>query len=341
MIVYTSEYRIRGASHVVPTVVVGGREVIAVGRWLRVAMLKDEEWLEGEPVADPERFIAELRASGLKVDLLAYSTSIDAERVPTKGRCELDNAAVIRIDDYKGWWDGLPQEARKNARRAAKRGVEVRVARYDAEFVAGIKAIYDESPIRQGRRFWHFGKDMESVKRENASYLDRCEFLGAYHAGELIGFLKLVFVGNAGRIMQILSFNAHQERRPMVALIVKAAESCHVRGLKYLVYGKYTYGRKSETSIMEFKRRLGFVQKDFPRYYAPLTWRGRIAIAIGVHAGWLGVLPNWLIHALLRMRGWWLEKANWRLLSKVRVSRGQSGTPAESDSPNRVEPDAV
>jgi hypothetical protein len=339
MRIYTSEYRVRGASQSVPTVSIGAREVIAVGRRLRIAMLKDEEWLEGEPIPDPDSFTAQLRASGLKVDLLTYATSIDAERLRVEGRCEFDNAAVIRTDDYKAWWDGLPQEARKNARRAAKRGVEVRVAQYDDDFVTGIKAIYDESPIRQGRRFWHFGKDEESVRRENASYLDRCEFLGAYHEGELIGFLKMVFVGNAGRIMQILSLNAHQDRRPMVALIVKAAESCHAKGLKYLIYGKYTYGRKSETSIMEFKRRLGFVQKDFPRYYIPLTWRGRIAIAIGAHAGWLGVLPSWLIHALLRMRSWWLEKRSRQLLSKVHASQVEGASPVESDSPNLVKAD--
>ena len=36
----------------------------------------------------------------------------------------------------------------------------------------------------QGRKFWHYGKDLNTVKRENGTYLDRCEILGAYYSGQ-------------------------------------------------------------------------------------------------------------------------------------------------------------
>ena len=49
-------------------------------------------------------------------------------------------------------------------RRAAKRGVIVRVAPFDDEFARGIHKICNEAPGRQGRRFWHYGKDFETVK---------------------------------------------------------------------------------------------------------------------------------------------------------------------------------
>ena len=104
---------------------VEGREVVAVGRWLRIATLRDEEWLEGEPVADPTQFVKALRASGLPADIFAFSGPIDATPVDDDGQFELDNAAVIRTDDDKAWWQALPQETRKYTRQAAKKGIEI------------------------------------------------------------------------------------------------------------------------------------------------------------------------------------------------------------------------
>ena len=181
------------------------------------------------------------------------------------------------------------------------------------DFAAGIKAIYDEAPVRQGRKFWHYGKDLDTVKRENGTYLDRCEFLGAYYSGQLVGFMKFVYVRDAARGMQILCLKAHQDKTPMTALIARAAEICHQKGLKYLTYGKFTYGRKTDSSMAEFKRRLGYEQMEFPRYYVPLSLRGRIALKLGAHRGWLALLPPKLINHLLKIRTWCLQKAARRI----------------------------
>ena len=228
-----TEFRFKGRSFPVPMCRIEGREVVAVGRWLRIACLKDEEWLEGKLVADPTQFVKALRASGLPADIFAFSGPIDATPVDDDGQFELDNAAVIRTDDYKAWWQALPQETRKYTRQATKKGIEIRSAVLDNDFAAGIKAIYDEAPIRQGRKFWHYGKDLDTVKRENGTYLDRCEILGAYYSGQLVGFMKFVYVGDAARIMQILCLNAHQDKRPMTALIAKATEICHQKRLRF------------------------------------------------------------------------------------------------------------
>jgi hypothetical protein len=287
---------------------IGDRDVICLGRWLRIATIRDEEWLEGEAAPEPLQFLNALKASGLPADIFAFSDPIDGARILSGFPFEMDNAAVIRTDNYDKWWDELPQEARKNTRRAAKRGVEIRRVALDDAFIAGVKAIYDETPVRQGRLFWHYGKDVKTVRRENESYLDRCEFLGAYYQNELIGFIKYVFVGHDARIMQILCLNAHQDKRPIIALIVKAAERCHALGLKHLIYGKYTYDQKADSSITEFKKRLGFEQLEFRRYYAPLTIRGRLALSIGAHRGWKGVLPPVVVRYLLQARSWWLQR---------------------------------
>ena len=126
--------------------------------------------------------------------------------------------------------------------------------------------------------------------------------------------MKFVYVDNAARIMQILCLNAHQDKRPMIALIAKAAEICHQRGLKYLIYGRFTYGRKTDSSLAEFKRRLGFEQMEVLRYYVPLSLRGRIALKLGAHRGWRALLPPKLINHLIKIRTWWLQKAARRIM---------------------------
>ena len=303
-----SEFRIRGTSVSVPMCRVDGREVISIGRYLRVAMLNDEEWLEDEPIADLPRFVNALLETALPADVFALSGPIDATPFDGIAQFEIENWAAVRTDDYEAWWEGLPQEARKNTRRAAKKGIEIRSATLDDEFAAGIKAIYDETPIRQGRKFWHYGKGIDAVKRENSTYLDRAELLGAYYSGQLVGFIKFVYVGEAARIMQILCLNAHQDKRPIFALISRAVEICHKKGLRYLIYGRLTYGQKADSTITEFKRRLGFGPKTFRRYYVPLSMRGRIALKLGAHKGWQALVPPGLYSNLLDIRTWWLRK---------------------------------
>ena len=51
--------------------------------------------------------------------------------------------------------------------------------------------------LRQGRPFWHYGKDIDSVRIENATFSERSDFLGAYCGDELIGFIKLVYMGQS------------------------------------------------------------------------------------------------------------------------------------------------
>ena len=97
---------------------------------------------------------------------------------------------------------------KKCTSRSQRRGVEVRPVAFDDELVAGICTIYNESPVRQGRKFWHYGKPPTRVKEENSSYLDRSIFVGAYLGTELIGFVKFVQVGRVARVMQIPSKTA-------------------------------------------------------------------------------------------------------------------------------------
>ena len=57
-----------------------------------------------------------------------------------------------------------------------------------------------------------------------------------------------------------------------------------------MIYGKHTYGKKDESTLIEFKEKNGFKKIEFPRYYVPLTSMGRTALTLRVHNG----LGRWL-----------------------------------------------
>jgi hypothetical protein len=296
------EIAVQGQMRKVPSIRVDGRHVIVTGKIIKVAKVHDEAFLEGEVVRDPELFVSKLNRCARRPDIFEFAQKFTDPKPKFNYPIGWDNAAAAPTETSSNWWKDLPQETRKNVRRAAKREVSVRVAKFDDELVKGIKAIYDESRFRQGRRFWHFGKDLEAVKKENSTYLERSEFIGAYYKNELIGFMKFVDVNGAAKIMQILSKSAHYDKRPMNALIAKAVEVCHQKGISHLVYSQFIFGNKKESQLMEFKRRNGFEQMVFPRYYVPLTLKGKIAVKMNLHRGLLGVLPSRVINLLLGLR---------------------------------------
>lgn len=294
---------IRGRMIAVPSVDILGRTIIMTGKCLKVASIRDQEWLEGEPAKNPNAFIAALTKSPLRPDIFTFSEVLGATTYRRSFHPEPNNAAVIPITTYADWWEHrLPQTSRKNVRRSERRGVTVGLTPFTDEFIHGITHLYNETPVRQGRRFWHYGKDFETVKQDNSSYLERSDFVAAYHNSKLIAFMKIVYVRKIARIMQILSSNEHFDKRPANALIAKAVELCCQKRCSHLVYGKYIYDNKDCSSVTEFKRRNGFEQVVFPTYYIPLSHKGRLAIALKLHLGFKRVIPRQVVNPLLKMR---------------------------------------
>ncbi|PYR52406.1 MAG: hypothetical protein DMF89_02845 [Acidobacteria bacterium] len=313
---HSIEVRIKGKNTMVPAADVNGRTVIVVGKWLKVASIKDETFTEGNVIEEPERFITLLKQTGLRADVLTFS-----DKPPFTGpkhcyHCEWDNLAAIDTTDWDAWWERLPQETRKNVRRAQKRDVTVRVVDLDDELIRGIVAIYNECPIRQGKAFPHYGKDFDTVKREVSTFPENSEFLGAYVGSTLIGFIKLVYLGPMASILHIVSLTAHEDKRPTNALLAEAVAQCVRKKKTSLVYGNYTYGKKAESSLTEFKRRNGFDKVMFPTYYVPLTVKGTVTVALKLHLGLVGVLPPRLLATLLGLRYrvvvWTVAFRRWR-----------------------------
>jgi hypothetical protein len=298
----THTISVKGRAINVPSIQCGAVHVVVTGRLLRVASIHDEEWTEPGALPEPLALIHSLKETGFKADLFSFTQRIPDVHPRYPFAMEWDNAAVVPLTTYQDWWDKVPQVVRRNVRIAAKKRVEVREVAFDDELVRGIAGVYNEAPVRLGKRFWHYGKDLATVRRENGTYLDRSSFIGAYFEGNLIGFIKLVRVGPIGSMMQILSMIRHQDKRTTNALLAKAVEVCAARGMAYLMYCRYVYGSNESSLLTEFKKRNGFERLDFPRYYVPLSLWGRLALAARAHHGVKGLLPQPLLNFALQLR---------------------------------------
>jgi hypothetical protein len=300
-----TEIRVKGKNVLVPSVQIDGRTVIANGKWLRIANLRDEDMLEGETVSDPPRFIARLKEADLSADIFTFAQKL-ADTVPKyKYHVEWDNLAVIPMTTFSEWWEKrVDASVRRAVRKSVKTGVEVKLAEFNDDLIKGIVSINNETPFRQGRPFWHFQKSLDAVRRENSTYAERNAFLAAYYQGEMIGFIRLTYTDNTANIIQLLTMMKHFDKRPANALVAKAVEICDQKGVSHLVYYNYVYN-DPDSSLTEFKRRNGFEKLLIPRYYIPLTVKGRIAMTLGLHRGIAQSLPKPLLIQLLKMRERW------------------------------------
>lgn len=282
--------------------IIDGLPIIVHKKWGKIASVYDENWTEGQAISNPEDFLTRLKTSDLGADIFTFCQKIP-ETEPKYGYYyEWDNAAAIPLSTYENWWNDLSQETRRNIRLARKYGVNTAIITLDDSLIKGIVKIYNETPVRQGKRFPHFGKGYEAVQLEHSTLLDHSEFIGAFYQDELIGFIKLVFMGPIAGIINIVSKISHYDKRPTNILISRAVEESISHGALYLTYIKFTYGKKGTDSLAEFKRRNGFIQINYPRYYIPLTLKGRLILKLKLHKGLHELLPPFIIKTFRIMR---------------------------------------
>lgn len=270
------------------------------GRLLRVARLDAEFFLF---LSDPAAFLDSLNRDGRRIDVFSFQQPAANPTPQYNFPMEWEEMAILPVTSYEHWFSKqIPYSARKHVKKAAKYGVSLRQVPCDEELVRGIWKIYNETPIRQGRPFPHYGKDLETVWRESQTYPDCSIFVGAYLGEELIGFIKLVGdeAGTQLSFMSILSLMSQRDKTPTNALLAEAVRICEARKIPYLSYSLMHYGNKMDDGLSTFKKNNGFESIRTPRYFVPLTAWGRIALILGLHHRLLDRLPAGLAS---RLRG--------------------------------------
>jgi hypothetical protein len=287
---------------------VAGVDIRIVGRLLRIARLERERY---EDLPDPEAVLNGLQQCGHRVDLFTFMQRLPETKPKYDYPMEWDNLAVLPVSTFDHWLKHQIRFApRGRLRQAEKKGVATREVPFSDGLVKGIWGIYNETPVRQGKRFPHYGKDVETVYKEEATHLDRSIFIGAFLGEELIGFIKLIEDETRAEatVINIVSLVRHKDKCPTNALIAHAVRSCAERHIPYLVYLKFAYGRRERDGLSDFKERNGFQRIDLPRYYIALTPIGWAAFGLGLHHRVFELLPGSVINKFRELRASWYKR---------------------------------
>lgn len=285
-----------------------GKEFRIEGRLLRVARPDADKY---DSIENPVEIVRELRESGARVDLFTFMQLLPDTLPKYDYPMEWDNLAVLPVTSFEHWWDQvLGFKARNKARQAEKKGIVVREVPFNDELVKGIWEIYNECPVRQGRRFRHYGKDLATVRREECTFPENSVFAGAFLGDRMVGFTKLVYNESRSQagLMNIVSMIQHRDKAPTNGLIAQAVRSCADRKIPHLVYSSFTYANKEHSSITDFKERNGFRRVNLPRYYVPLTRAGEIAFRLGLHRRLADHVPHALAAKLRDVRSAWYNR---------------------------------
>ena len=305
----TVEVRTKGRWIAVPVMNVNGDKVTVQGKWLKIAKVRGEEMREKE-LENPELYLAALKSDTdrmLNADIFSFTQKLPDIQPKYSYPMEWESIAAISLASYKQWWVDLPQETRKNVRRSQKRGVVIRIAEFDQDLIEGIRSVNDDTPVRQGGKNAYYGLTSDETRKRYSEYAGRCDFICAYSAREIIGFLHLVYRGDVASILNLTVKPSHFDKRPSNARLATAVEICGFRGISHITYGLYNYGNKRDSPLREFKIRNGFKEVLIPRYFVPITQWGRLCIKAKLHRGLIGNLPSSVIGFGLRARALWFD----------------------------------
>jgi hypothetical protein len=293
--------RFRGTPRLVNAVSIKGKTFVITKGLINTASLK-HEWRDD--VDDPEEISLTLKGLRPRVDMLKFWQRIpesDAKFVFYK---EWRDIAAIPITNYKHWFEKqISPKARNKIRKAQKAGVVVKQVELDDDLVRGIMGVFNESPVRRGKPFWHYGKSFETVKQEMSIDLNHSVFVGAYFGGNLIGFIKFLVEDRYARVTLILDRTSQRDKAPMNGMIAKVIEICAERGIPHFLY---TIWRRGEHG--SFQESNGFIKIPVPQYFVPLTLRGELALRLNLHKGVKGALPDAAMTSLLELRTKWYSK---------------------------------
>jgi len=287
---------------------VSGKDVKIQGRLPRIACLDGDKYTFPE---NPAEFVAHLRDCGTRIDVFTFLQRLPNTSPMYAYPFETDNLAVLPVSTFENWWNNqIKSYPRNRARQAKKHGVEMREVPYGEDLIKGICEIYNETPIRQGRKFNHFGMTLERARQYAGTFLDRSVYIGAFLGDEMIGFIKLTMdeSGTQANLIHILSMAKHKDKAPTNALIAEAVKACAERNISYLVYENFTYGNKIGDGLSRFKEVNGFQRVDLPRYYVPLTSLGRIALRLGLHHRLSERIPESIAAKFREFRRLWYER---------------------------------
>jgi len=243
-----------------------------------------------------KELLIKLKQKGVDLFVFVHRTFLHPISTDTRYpfSSDFEDIAVMKIISYEDWWiKTIRKKERQSVKKAVKSGVEVRKVEVNETFFRDLQAMYNETPFRQGRRYKHYGKNLQAIKAD-FHHID--EVLGAYLDGKLVGILGTAQGDRAAMLRVFSSSLKHRDTCPNNLLIAETVRRCAERQIPFLVYGNH-YGFLP--SLDRFRKHQGFFRFSIPRYYVPLTRSGQLALALGLHRSAYYTMPFMVERALL------------------------------------------
>ena len=190
-----------------------------------------------------------------------------------------ESIAILTINSFDHWWSKqIDKKTRNMIRKAEKTGVVVKLVTIDDKFIKGAQMIYNETPIRQGRRYEGYGLRLADVRKKFENLQDS-EILGAYIGQELIGLLWLAYGDSVARVRSFVSLVKERNRAPNNMLMSEGVRRCSDLGYHFIVYEKMGF----LPGLDAFKLQNGFRRFSVSRYYVPLTYKGMLVLKLKIY----------------------------------------------------------
>lgn len=247
-----------------------------------------------------EELIAELRIRHVDIfTFLERKWCCPIREISKKWTSTEDNIAVLSLKTYDDWWKKIGKKTRNMIRKAEKLGVKTEVTAANDKLAEGIWKIFNETTVRQGRAFPHYGISLDFVKR-NLESSSSFTYIGAYFQNELIGFIHLIHGDCLTMISQLLSLQKHWDKSVNNALMGKAVEFCANNHIEWIMYGRIG----NNPTLDRFKENNGFGKLLLTRYFLPLTNKGKLATRLKIHRELKDTLPPSMKKALFPLYNW-------------------------------------
>jgi hypothetical protein len=136
--------------------------------------------------------------------------------------------------------------------------------------------------------------------KKNLQSATNAIYIGAYLQNELVGFIQLVRGSDITVISQILSQERHRDKAVNNALVAKAIEFCASEHEGWIMYGRMG----NHPSLDNFKQNNQFEKLKLTRYYIPLSYKGKIAVKLGLHREIKDALPQSIKYSLIPFYNW-------------------------------------
>ena len=262
---------------------------------IKLGRLRDE-WFDN--IDKPQEFCSRIKASIKGLDIFTFVQHLPDFSPLFDYYHEMEYFSVIPITNFDEWvTKQINKSAKRSFLKSIKKGVETKTIQIDEEVVKGIHAIYNETPMRQGRIYSNYGKSLSAIRSDLRDNIENSVLLGAFYEKELIGFIKLTCSDMYAVPFGMVSKLVHRDKSPQNALLAKAVEICTEKRIPYLVYGFWTPG-----SLGDFKRYNGCIKYGLPRYYIPLTTLGKIFLILKLHRGLKGMIPSGILLKLKEIK---------------------------------------